>query len=109
VPAARGETIALNLSSGRNISMFAAKGSSMARQASALSAAGIVAAGALVAAADPASAGPASSLTAKYKVTGSTFLVGPNTTLELGPGHLTAKVPASGNTITLKLGKAKLG
>ena len=84
--------------------MFAAKGSSLARQASALSAAGAIAAGALVASAGPASAGPASSLTVKYKVTGSTFLVGPKATLSLGPGHLTSKVQSTGKlTATLSL------
>ena len=83
--------------------MFAAKGLSLARRASALSAAGIVVAGALVAAAGPASAGPASTLTVKYKVTGSTFLAGPNATLSLGPGHLTAKVNGSTGKVTATL------
>lgn len=65
-----------------------------------------VIAGAAVAAATAAAtltltAAPASASTkvhATYKVTGSTFLKGPNTTLALGPGSLAATLnPANGN------------
>ena len=73
------------------------------RRTTAIGAAGLVAAGALLASAGPASAGPASTLTVKYKVTGSTFLAGPNATLSLGPGHLTAKVNASTGKVTATL------
>lgn len=76
---------------------------SSVRRATALGAAGLAAAGALVAVAGPASAGPASSITAKYKVTGSTFLAGPSATVSLGPGHLTAKVNVSTGKVTATL------
>jgi hypothetical protein len=99
MPAAGGKTLSL----GRKIHMFTANRSSWARRASALGAAGLVGAGALVAAAGPASAGPAASITAKYKVKGSTFLVGPGATLPLGPGQLTAKVNGSTGKVSATL------
>jgi len=83
--------------------MFVSKPSIWARRASALGAVGLVATGAMVAVAGPASARPATSITAKYKVTGSTFLAGPGATLPVGPGQLTAKVNVSTGKVSATL------
>lgn len=74
---------------------------SIAIRAAALGSTGLVAAGALVAAGGPASA--ASFIKAKYKVTGTTFLAGPKTSVSLGPGTLSAKVNASTGKLTATL------
>lgn len=74
---------------------------SIATRAAALGSAGLVAAGALVVAGGPASA--ASFIRAKYKVTGTTFLAGPKTSVSLGPGTLSAKVNASTGKLTATL------
>lgn len=71
------------------------------RRAAALGSAGLVAAGALVAVGSPASA--ATFLKAKYKVTGTTFLAGPKTSLSLGPGTLSAKLNANTGKLTATL------
>ena len=70
--------------------MSKAMRSTWARRTAALGAAGMVAASALVATAGQATA--ATFIKAKYKVTGSTFLAGPNASVRLGPGTLSAKV-----------------
>jgi hypothetical protein len=77
--------------------------SGVIRRAGALGAVGIVAAGALVAAASPAWAGPAATITARYKISGSTFLAGPGATLPVGPGKLTAKVNVSTGKVSATL------
>jgi hypothetical protein len=84
---------------------------SIARRAAALGSTGLVAAvlvvtvlvvtGALVAAGGAASA--ASFIKARYKVTGTTFLAGPNTSVSLGPGTLSAKVNGSTGKLTATL------
>lgn len=74
---------------------------SIATRAVALGSTGLVAAGALVVAGGPASA--ASFIKAKYKVTGTTFLAGPKTSVSLGPGTLSAKVNASTGKLTATL------
>src|SRR5215469_13596837 len=77
-----------------------------ARRAAALGSTGLVAAvlvtaGSLVAAGGAASA--ASFIKARYKVTGTTFLAGPNTSVSLGPGTLSAKVNGSTGKLTATL------
>jgi hypothetical protein len=69
----------------------------MLLRTAALIAAGLTAAGALTAA-SPASAATTTKLVhASYKVSGSTFLKGPNFTLGLGPGKLTSTLnPSNG-------------
>src|SRR5215472_13894520 len=69
--------------------------STLARRVAALGSAGLVAAGALASA--------ATVIKAKYKITGSTFLAGPMTTLKLGPGTLSAKVNAGTGKVTATL------
>jgi hypothetical protein len=63
---------------------------------------------AAVLAATTGAASAASEIHAKYKVTGSTFLAGPSTTLALGPGSLKATVNASTGAVkaTLSLPEA---
>lgn len=75
--------------------------STKVKRAAALGSAGLVAAGALVIAGAPASA--ASFIKASYKVTGSTFLAGPKTSLSLGPGKLSVKVNGSTGKLTANL------
>jgi hypothetical protein len=64
-------------------------------------------AGLLAVAGALASAGPASAagttLTAQYKVTGSTVIKAPNATLPLGPGKLTATVDLTSGAVTANL------
>jgi len=67
------------------------------RRAAAVGATALMSAGAIAATAGTASA--ATILHARYKVSGSTFLAGPSSTLDLGPGSLSARV----NTTTGKL------
>lgn len=76
--------------------------SAWSRRIAATGAAGLTAAGMLVTAGGSASG--ATFLHAKYKVTGSTFLAGPKTSLSLGPGVLSTKVSESGKiSATLSL------
>ena len=75
--------------------------SPLVKRAAALGSASLIAAGALVAASGPAFA--VSFIKAKYKVTGSTFLAGPKTSLSLGPGTLSAKVNGSTGKLTATL------
>ena len=76
------------------------------RRAAALAAAGVLTTVSLAALAGPASAGTRGKpVHASYKVTGSTFLKGPDFTLALGPGKLSSSLnPSNGKlTATLKL------
>lgn len=81
--------------------MSAPMRSPLVRRAAAFGSAGLVAAGALVVASGPARA--TSFIKAKYKVTGTTFLAGPKTSVALGPGTLAAKVNASTGKLTATL------
>ena len=71
---------------------------SIARRVAALGSTVLVA---LVAVGGAASA--ASFIKARYKVTGTTFLAGPNTSVPLGPGKLSAKVNGSTGKLTATL------
>jgi hypothetical protein len=82
-----------------------------ARRATALGAASVITALGLAATAPFAAAAPAgvpgTSIHVKYKVTGSTFLAGPNFTLALGPGKLASTVDSNGKlTATLSMPNA---
>jgi hypothetical protein len=63
------------------------------QRAAAVGATALMSAGAIAATTGAASA--ASTVHAKYKVSGSTYLAGPKSTLDLGPGTLAAAVNAS--------------
>jgi len=71
------------------------------RRAAAIGATALMSAGAIAAATGSASA--ATILHAKYKVSGSTYLAGPKSTLDLGPGTLTARVNTSTGNLTATL------
>lgn len=71
------------------------------RRAAAAGAATLLSAGAIAATAGTASA--ATIIHARYKVSGSTHLAGPNSTLDLGPGTLSARVNSSTGKLTATL------
>ncbi len=79
-------------------------GASLTRPAAALAATGVLTAVSLAALAAPAEARPtAKPVHASYKVTGSTFLKGPNFTLALGPGKLSSDLNPSNGKLTATL------
>jgi hypothetical protein len=75
--------------------------SALPRRAAAVGATALLSAGAVAATAGTASA--ATILHARYKVSGSTFLAGPSSTLDLGPGSLSARVNANTGKLTATL------
>lgn len=75
--------------------------SALPRRAAAVGTIVLLSAGAIAATAGTASA--ASILHAKYKVSGSTFLAGPSSTLNLGPGSLSARLNTNTGKLTATL------
>jgi hypothetical protein len=73
----------------------------LSRPTAAIGAAALLSAGAVAATAGTASASTV--LHAKYKVSGSTYLAGPKTTLALGPGSLAAAVNVANGKLSATL------
>jgi hypothetical protein len=73
------------------------------RSAAAIGAAGLVAAVAASGSASASTASASTQLKATYKVTGSTYLAGPKTTLKLGPGSLATVANTSTGKLTATL------
>jgi hypothetical protein len=81
--------------------MASAIRSKWASRTAALGAASVITVAVLAATSTPAWA--SNTIKAKYKVTGSTFLAGPNFTLSLGPGKLSSTVNAKTGKLTATL------